>query len=148
MRRAGAGAYTGARSTVLSSRYAYPDQFYRLDADHKVTFAIDASQFKANYTALALVGFAVTVLNTHGAPLPSVPLTVTRASDQGSVAATTGADGAAAGDPGTMAPFAAWKGATPLDAFTVAFAPGFDTTQVGDVQLAIDFAFTYRADGA
>jgi hypothetical protein len=37
------GAYyppTGARSTVLSSRFSYPDQFYRLDVDHQVTFAI------------------------------------------------------------------------------------------------------------
>jgi hypothetical protein len=76
---------TGARSTVLSSRFSYPDQFYRLDVDRKVTFAVDASQFKANYVALGLAGLAVTVLRKDGTPMANTAVTISRASDNSSI---------------------------------------------------------------
>jgi hypothetical protein len=75
-------------------------------------------------------------------------VTITRASDGSHVDATTDAKGTVAGDPSTMAPFAAWKGATPIDAFTVAFGDAIEVSTVSDVQLFLDYSFTYRADGS
>jgi hypothetical protein len=136
---------SGGRVAVLSSRFYYPDEYFRLDVEKSVTFTIDAARFPANYTALAINGFAVTLLDKAGTPMNGVPLTVTRASDSAQITGTTGADGSLAGDKTTLAPYAAWKGATPIDAFTVAFGSTVDTTTIGDVQLALGYGFTYRS---
>ncbi len=138
---------TGGRVAVLSSRFYFPDEYFRLDADRKVTFTIDATRFPYNYDALTIDGFAITVLDRSGVGMPGISITVTRGSDSSTVTGVTDSTGALAGDQTTLAPYAAWKGATPVDAFTVAFAAGVDTTTIGDVQLALGYAYTYRADG-
>jgi hypothetical protein len=75
-----------------------------------------------------------------------VPLTVTRTSDNSNVSGSTNAQGVIRSDPATMAPFAAWKNTSPVDSFTVTFGPGVDLSRISDIQIAIDYAFTYRAD--
>jgi hypothetical protein len=135
---------TGGRVAVLSSRFYYPDQYFRLDVAKAVTFTIDAARFPANYTALATNGFAVTLLNKAGAPMAGVPLTVTRVSDNSQVSGVTVMDGSLGGDKTTLAPYAAWKGATPIDGFTVSFGSTVDTTTIGDIQLALGYEYTYR----
>jgi hypothetical protein len=144
-----AAAYptTGGRVAVLSSRFYYPDEYFRLDVERAVTFTVDAARFPYNYEGLKIDGFAVTVLDRTGAPMPGISVTVKRGSDASTVSGVTDAGGAVAGDQTTLAPYAPWKDASPVDAFTVAFAEGVDTTTIGDVQLALGYTFTYRADG-
>jgi hypothetical protein len=135
---------TGGRIAVLSARLYYPDEYYRIDVDRKVTFTIDAGRFPHNYSDLALTAFGVTVLDKNGAGIAGAALTVARASDASTVTGATSAKGVLAGDAATMAPFQAWKGASPIDAFTVSFAAGFDTTAVGDIQLVYGYTYALR----
>jgi hypothetical protein len=133
---------------VLSSRFHFPDQYFRLDGDRKVNFTIHRARLPYNHENHRLTGLAVTVLDRSGAGLAGLALTITRVSDAASVNATTDAAGRILPDPATMAPFAAWRGDSPVDGFTVAFDATVDTTRIGDVQLALDYAFTWRADGS
>ena len=138
---------TGGRSLVLSSRFHYPDEYYRLEPERSVAFELSPRRFQYNYTNLAIAGFGVRVIGLDGNGLAGVGLTITRDSDSSSVTTTTDADGLRLGHASTMAPFAAWKNASPADTFSVAFADGFDLSTVGDVQLFMDYSFTYRLDG-
>jgi hypothetical protein len=135
------------RSLVLSSRFHFPDQYFRLDADRRVAFKLPPQQFAYNYTNMKLSGLTVRLLAKDGGPVAGAALTVTRGSDNSAVNATTDAAGRVLGDPATMAPFNAWKGASPADTFTVALGAAVDASKIGDVQLALDYGFTYRADG-
>jgi hypothetical protein len=134
----------GSRVCVLSSRFYYPDEYYRLDADRKVTFTIDATRFPHNYAGMTLSSFAVTVLDRAGAGINGLALTVTRQSDNGTVSGTSDSTGAFSGAATTMVPFQAWRGASPVDAFTVSFGAAVDTTKIGDVQLSFGYDYTYR----
>jgi len=138
----------GGRSLILSSRFHFPDQYFRLDADRRVGFELHPARFAFNYSNLRMNGFAIRLVPRNGAPLAAVPLTVTRLSDNSNVSGTTNAQGFIQGNAATMAPFAAWKNATPVDSFTVSFGPGVDLTRISDIQLAIDYTFEYRADSA
>ena len=136
----------GGRSLILSSRFHFPDQYFRLDADRRVTFELHPARFAFNHTNLRMNAFSVRLVQKTGGPLGNVPLTVTRTSDNSNVSGSTNAQGALRSDPATMAPFAAWKNASPVDSFTVTFGPGVDLSRISDIQIAIDYTFTYRAD--
>src|SRR6185369_6875504 len=136
----------GGRSLILSSRFHFPDQYFRLDADRRVTFELHPARFAFNYTNLRMNAFSVRLVQKTGGPLGNLPLTVTRTSDNSNVGGSTNAQGALRSDPATMAPFAAWKNASPVDSFTVTFGPGVDLSRISDIQIAIDYTFTYRAD--
>ncbi|UOB07645.1 hypothetical protein MQE23_00425 [Streptomyces sp. HP-A2021] len=137
----------GARSFVLSSRFQYPDEWYRLDAERSVDFEVLTERLPRFVTQPALSAFAVRLVPTAGQPAPvGLSLTVTRASDASSITVVTEAGGAVIGDGTTMAPFTAWQGASPADTFTVAFTDGAPPAGLADVQLAISYGFTYRAD--
>jgi receptor-binding and translocation channel-forming TcA subunit of Tc toxin len=141
-------ATAGGRSLVLSCRFHYPDQYFRLDADRKVAFTLPAQRFAYNYEALALTALTVRLLPADPTtPVGAQALTVTRDSDAASVTAVTDNEGVLAGDATTMAPFGAWKGASPIDTFTVTFPAGLDLDTISDVHLALSYGFTYRADG-
>ncbi len=139
----------GARSFVLSSRFQFPDEWFRLDAERSVDFDVLAGQFPRFVTDAGLTGFGVRLIHADGQPVPSGrPVTVSRASGGASVSGVTDANGAIIGDGTTMAPFAAWKGANPADTFTVAFTDTDPLTSLVDVQLAVSYNFTYRADAS
>jgi hypothetical protein len=137
----------GGRSLVLSSRFHFPDQYFRLDADRRVSFLIHPSRVAYNETACRLNGLAVRLLPAAGASVASLPVTVTRASDGSSAGGTTDAQGLLQGAPGTMAPFGTWRNASPVDTFTVSLGAGVDPATIADIQLAVDYGFTYRPDG-
>jgi hypothetical protein len=137
----------GGRSLILSSRFHYPDQYFRLDADRKVDFALPQARFAYHYTDQRLQGLAVRVVPKPAAAASGLSVTITRKSDGTSVTAATNTDGFIQGAPATMAPFAAWKDASPVDTFTVGFAADVDTSSIADVELAIDYRFAYRPDG-
>ena len=46
-----------------------------------------------------------------------------------------------------MAPFQGWKGGSPVDSFSIQLGPDVDTTAIADIQLFMDYGFTYRPDG-
>lgn len=137
---------TAGKIVILSSRFHFPDQYFRLDADRKVAFELHPSRFPYNYTSLGLKGFSIRVIPKAGKSTSGVQMTITRGSDNSSVAVTANAAGLVLSDPSTMAPFAAWKGKTPADTFTVAFANSVDLSVVDDVQLSVSYKFGYRAD--
>jgi hypothetical protein len=137
----------GGRSLILSARFHFPDEYFRLDADRKVTFLLTAARFAYNQQALKVEGLGVRLLPKDNVPLANIALTLARASDNSSVAGVTGAQGAVQGDETTMAPFDLWKGASPIDSFTVQLGADLDTSKIADIQLFLDYAFTYRADG-
>ena len=91
--------------------------------------------------------FGVRLIDRDGNGIAGAALRVTRASDSSAVNVTTGADGAVSGHPTTMAPFAAWKGVSPLDTWEVGLGDGLDSTAIGDVQLFFSYRFQYRANG-
>jgi hypothetical protein len=138
---------TGGRALVLSARFHVPDEYFRLDVDREIVFELPGYRFAYNHTDLSLQGFAARLTGTDGSPLDGRSLTVTRGSDGSSVTGSTDASGLLAGHPGTMAPFADWKGDSPQDTFTVALGDGIDPQSVGDIQLSIDYAFNYRPNG-
>jgi hypothetical protein len=47
-----------------------------------------------------------------------------------------------------MAPFQAWKDVSPVDSFLVRLDETADTHSVADIQLFVDYAFTYRPNGS
>ena len=138
----------GGGSMNLSCRFHFPDQYFRLDGDRQVTFAIHPARLAYNHEDHRLGRFAVALLDKTGAGLAGREITVTRASDSTSVTATTDATGRVLSAPATMAPFGDWRGDSPVDDFTVAFAEGEDTSDIGDVQLTLDYRFTWRTDGS
>jgi len=138
---------TGGRSTVLSARFQFPDEYFRLDADRKVSFSLNQSFFAYNYGDLKLSAFGVRLLPKTGGPLAGVAVKVTRTSDNSTVTGNTDANGVLQGAVTTMAPFNAWKGVSPLDEFSVQLDAPTDTTNISDVQLFFSYTFTYRADG-
>lgn len=139
---------TGGHLVLVSSRFHFPDQYFRLDADHNVTFTLHSSRFPYNLTELTVSSFGVRVLAQDGSPLAGVPLLITRLSDNSSASGTTNAQGAILGTPTTMAPFGAWQGATPVDAFRVDVDPAIDISTVGDILLSVGYNFKYRSDGS
>ena len=132
---------------MLSARFQFPDEYFRLDVDRKVAFSLNQSFFAYNYSGLKISAFGVRLLPKTGAPLAGVQVKVIRKSDNSSVTGNTDANGVLKGAVGTMAPFNAWKGVSPLDAFTVQLDPPADTTKISDIQLFFSYSFTYRADG-
>lgn len=138
----------GGKLLRLSSRFHFPDQYFLLDRERAVSFELHYSRFPYNQAKLALTSFAVQVVGKAGEPLSGVDLEVHRISDDSSAAGTTDAAGVVSSNAGTMAPFAAWKGDSPIDEFRVEFADGVDTTQIGDVILALGYSFAYRPDGS
>ena len=137
----------GGRALVLSARFHFPDEYYRLDADRQVTFDLPSSRFAYNHADLSLQGIGVRLLGTDGSSLANHDISVTRLSDDSTVNGTTDGEGLLGSHPTTMAPFAAWQGDTPVKSFAVALADGIDPTTVGDIQLSITYDFAYRADG-
>ena len=139
---------TGARSTVLSSRFQYPDEYFRLDAERSVDFAVGVTALAYNFELPKLTAFGIRLLPAAGASVASLPLTITRVSDGSNVTVTTGAQGAVSSAVGTMAPFAAWKNASPIVTWRVALGDGVNSADIADVQLFYSYAFNYRADGS
>ena len=137
----------GGRSLVLSARFHFPDEYFRLDMDRKITFRLHPARFAYNYVEMKLLGFGVRLLSKGDQPLSNTPLAVVRSSDGSIVQAVTGAQGTIEADQATMAPFQAWKGSSPVDSFSVQVGPDVDTTVIADIQLSLDYAFTYRPDG-
>jgi hypothetical protein len=138
---------TGGRATVLSARFQYPDEFFRLDTERSVDFAVTEGLFAANHEGLKLTAFGVRIIPTPGANVTGKAVVVTRASDGSTAAAATDTRGAAQGAAGSMAPFGAWKDESPVDTWRVALGEGVDAATIGDVQLFFTYAFSYRADG-
>jgi Tc toxin complex TcA C-terminal TcB-binding domain len=138
---------TGGRSTVLSARFQFPDEYFRLNTDRRIAFSLNQSYFAFNYEGLKITSLGIRLLPISGPAIAGAGVTVTRKSDNSAASGTTDATGTLKGDPATMAPFAAWKNSSPLDTFTVSFANGVDVTKISDVQLFFSYAFTYRADG-
>jgi hypothetical protein len=139
-------ANTGGKSLVLSSRFHFPDQYFRLDAEKAVAFQLHPSRFAFNHTNLMIAGFGVRLLDRNGLPIAGQALAVRRESDLSEVAAVTNADGAVLGDAATLAPFNAWKNASPTDTFTVVFSDETNSQAIGDVHLHLDYQFTYRVN--
>ena len=126
----------GARAFVLSSRFQYPDQWFRVDADKKVAFKVIDATFPRFVTKPKLTSFTVRLVNVDGEPaLSGVALKITRESDSSTVNATTDPNGAAIGNQSTMAPFGAWKNDTPVDTFTVELPGNADLSSLADIQL-------------
>lgn len=140
------GAEDG-RSLLLSARFHFPDQYFTLNADREVAFTLHPARFAYNHTNLRLNGIGVRLIGADGAPLAGQAVVVTRASDGMAINGVTDAEGKLLSDQTTMAPFAAWKNATPSDTFTVALGAGVNAETVGDIQLFVDYLFTYRPDG-
>ena len=139
----------GARAFVLSSRFQYPDQWFRVDADRKVAFKVIDATFPRFVTKPKLTSFTVRLVNVDGEPaLSGVALKITRESDSSTVNATTDTNGAAIGNQSTMAPFGAWKNDTPVDTFTVELPGNADLSSLADIQLALSYSFTYRPDAS
>jgi len=139
---------TGARSTVLSSRFQYPDEYFRLDAERSVDFVIGVNSFAFNFESPKLTAFGIRLLPAASASVANIPLTITRVSDGSNVGVTTDAQGAVSSAVGTMAPFAAWKNLSPIDTWRVALGNGVNSADIADVQLFFTYAFNYRADGS
>jgi hypothetical protein len=78
----------------------------------------------------------------------NVPLTITRISDNSSVTVNTDARGTVAGAVSTMAPFAGWKGVSPLDTWRAALGDGVNSANIADIQIFYSYAFNYRPDGS
>jgi hypothetical protein len=133
---------------VLSSRFQYPDEYFRLDAERSVDFAVDASSIAFNHESPTLTAFGIRLLPVGTASMENVPLIITRVLDGSSVTANTSAQGTVAGAADTMAPFAAWKGASPVDTWRVALGEGVNSANIADVQVFYTYAFKYRADGS
>ena len=140
-------ANTGGKSVVLSSRFHFPDQYFRLDIEKAVSFNLYQSRFAFNHTNLKIAGFGIRLLDRNGSPIAAQALTVRRESDLSEVNAITDATGVVLGNPATLAPFNAWKNASPVDTFTVIFPAETNTQNFGDVHLLLDYQFTYRANG-
>jgi hypothetical protein len=138
---------SGGRSVVLSSRFHFPDEYFRLDAERGVTFQLHPARFAYNHVDLELAGLGVRLLGTDGQPLAGRSVEIVRASDGSRVAATTDAEGLVGSDPTTMAPFAAWQDDSPIDSFTVALGDDVDPAEVTDIHLLVDYAFDHRPDG-
>lgn len=139
-------ANTGGRSMLLSARFDYPDEYFRFDTNRNITFRVAENRFRYNHEAPQMTSFAVRLMPRNGGTVDGVGLQVRRVSDGSVVNVTTDASGAVVGDPATMAPFAAWRLASPKDAFEVSLADGVPTNAIGDVHLSIGYGFTYRAD--
>ena len=100
----------GGRSLVLSARFHFPDEDFRLDTDRKITFRLHPARVPYNYAELKLDGLGLRLLSRNGQPLAQTSLAVARSSDGSTVQVTTDAQGTIAGDQATMAPFQGWKG--------------------------------------
>ena len=134
---------TGARSTVLSSRFQYPDEYFRLDAEGSVSRhaivrvqpgSTEAHRLRrASAIAAARAWRAAAHDHTH----------VQQQRDGRDRRARRGT-----GAVGTMAPFAAWKDASPIDTWRVALGEGVSSAAIADMQLFYTYAFKYRADGS
>lgn len=138
----------GGRAILLSSRFHFPDEYFRLDADRKVSYRIHPSRINYNHVNPRLVGFAVRLLPKTGASVASLPLRVSRTSDGAFFDVLTDANGEVLGDVNTMGPFQEWKGSSPVDSFTIALGEGVMPSAIDDIHLFIDYEFTYRSDGA
>jgi hypothetical protein len=138
----------GGHSLVLSSRFHFPDQYFRMELDRRVAFELHASRFAYNEIDQKLQGLGVRLLSRTGGFVEGADLTITRASDGAHVDDTTDTQGTITGSATTMAPFSSWKGEPPIDTFTVAFGADVDISEIGDVQLFVDYAFSYRHDGS
>ena len=137
----------GGRSLVLSARFHFPDEYFRLDADRKIMFRLHPARFAYNYADMALEGFGVRLLPKGSEPLANASLSIVRSSDGSSVQGVTNAQGALEADQSTMAPYQAWKGSSPVDSFSVQVGSDVETTGIADIQLFLDYRFTYRPNG-
>lgn len=135
---------SGGKVVVLSSRFHFPDSYFRLDTERAVTFQLHPSRFAYNHSNPQLRRMAVRVQRKAGVAPGPISLVITRLSDGSEVAVTTNQGGLVASDKATMAPFADWKGDSAADSFVVRFQGDFDTSQIDDIQLTIDYGFTYR----
>lgn len=137
----------GGRSFVRSARLHEPDEYFRLDRDRSLAFHVRAPDLPAWVTAPEVTGLTVRLVTEPGGqPLGSRSLTVTRGSDGATITASTDGDGVLAGDAATMVPFDDWQHDPVADTYTVAFADDDDLGPITDVQLAMSYRFTYRAD--
>jgi hypothetical protein len=137
----------GGSMLILSSRFHFPDQYFRLDAEKSVAFDILDTQFANNYTDLKMTALTLRLITAEGKAIPAQPLSITRKSDMSTINAATDVNGLITGNSTTMAPFDAWHNTSPNDVFTISFPDDFDTTKVGDVHLSIGYNFKYRPDG-
>jgi hypothetical protein len=133
---------------VISSRFQYPDEYFRLDAERSVDFTVTANSIAFNHEAPTLTALGIRLQSAGAASVENVPLTITRMSDNSSVTVNTDAQGTVAGAVDTMAPFAAWKGVSPVDTWRVALGEGVNSANIADVQIFYSYAFKYRADGS
>jgi hypothetical protein len=137
----------GGRTLILSSRFHFPDQYFRLGADRKLAFSLPQWRFAFNHAGNRVRGLAVRIVPKLAATAGGIALRVTRASDGSFVEAVTNAHGVVQGDPTTMQPFGAWHDTSAVDTFTVSFGEEIDTSAISDVEFALDYRFTYRPDG-
>lgn len=135
---------TGARSTVLSSRFHYPDEYFRLDAEGGVDFPVSPRFFAYNHVGPSLTALGVRLIPKDGADVSNRSLTITRLSDDATVEEVTDAQGVISSTTGNT--FDPWLGATAVDTWRVELEPD-DLDAVGDVQIFFTYAFTYRANG-
>lgn len=136
----------GGRSLVLSSRFHFPDEFFRLDAEREVTFELHPARFAYNYSNLRMRGFGVRLVPKAGQTMANQPISVIRTSDNSTVNGSTSAKGVLQSNQATMAPFAAWRDKSPVDSFRVVFGQSVNLAALDDVELFVDYVFSYRAD--
>jgi len=138
---------TGGRSFVRSVRLHEPDEYFQMERDREISFHVRTAELPAWVTSAELASLTVRLVTAPGAPPLGVrELTITRAADGATVTADTDAGGVLASDATTMAPFDDWLHDAVADTYTVAFAADDELAPVVDVQLAVSYRFTYRAD--
>ena len=138
----------GGRSLVLSSRFHFPDEYFRLDAERAVDFELHASRFAYNHDNLRLRGIGVRLVPKAGQSMGNQQLQLTRVSDNVTISGATNAQGLWQSNQNTMAPFAQWRNQSPVDTFRVVLNQNTSLAALDDIELFMDYVFTYRADGA
>lgn len=138
----------GGRMILLSSRFHFPDEYFSLDTERRVSFRVHPSRIDYNHENPRLAGFGVRILPKKNTLAIGIPLRITRASDGVSVDVITNDKGEVQGDATSMSPFQEWKDDSPVDNFTVALGDGVVAGDIDDVHLIVDYEFTYRSSGA
>jgi hypothetical protein len=137
---------TDGRSLIFSARLHFPDEYFRLEAERETTFTLHPSGFSFNYTDLKLRGFGVRLRPRKGRSMAAQPVTVVRLSDDSRAGGVTDQEGKLQSNRESMAPFAIWLDQTPADRFSVRLDPGTNLEDLDDIELFIDYRFTYRQD--
>jgi hypothetical protein len=139
---------SGQSMTILSSRFHFPDQFFKIDADRAVTFTLHRSRFRYNIDSLKAASFGVRLIGSESQAVKNVEIVLRRLSDDQTVTATTDAKGLAASVKDAADPFDPWIDISPIDEFRVEFSDAIDTSKLIDVQFILGYKYKYRPDGS